>query len=828
MIGTATLQPAAGPALQFDGTSGYVNLGSSDAFNFQANEKFSVSFWINSTNTNQQMIVGKGQGFLGHNSPGWTVFSAYGFLYFQLNAGVEFQSDELQAWDLGTPICDGAWHHVTVTYDGSKTASATHFYIDGAGQTLGTDSDNLWANAVHSHVNATIAGTGYFSGELQQVLIFNTNIGEAEDTDLYNTGAGDYGAAGLTDAPVADYEGDIADGAAADSSGNGNDGTLIGRVTAATGPVAASSDAVATFTTSTLSAGTTPHSLTAVFSGSASNTVSEVVGPDAPAIALTSSTSESVVGQSVSFAAALPSNLGGTLAIKDNGTTLVSDSLVAQSAAALQFSNTSDTSYLTVPASTALDNLTNGSNKQLTLTAWINPASDMDNDGILFKGPLDESQGTISVSFAHGGGSPNQVNFRLNGAVGGAGDGEVVSSTYIPDNQWTFIACTYDGTNEDIYINGVLDASAAYSASLQSDTSGLAIGAYESATDTYSGHYMTFNGQIEEVGVWKQALDADTLAGLFNNGAGERGNTAAAPWNQNFVAGLHCDEGQGTTVADFANSGNSATLAAGGPTWSGGKALDNIVTLATSSLLPGTRTITAVYSGDENYVTSTSSVLDQAIDPSVAITGLPMGESSPTGTPITFGSSVTDASGSPLTPSWYAWTVKDSSGTTIYSGTGSSYTFPAADSGSYSVTLAATVNGAIGTVSLNLAIQAYPLDTLAPQSDCSCSCSCSTGDGADPNSEPNISPTTGASDEMLSSALAGNVSPGLQGFLPDYNSRAADPDWGYGYGWSVSALPTAFASPAVGGVCIAFNTTDTLWFSGSGTSFTPLFGVRKG
>ncbi len=111
-------------------------------------------------------------------------------------------------------------------------------------------------------------------------MIFNTNIGEAEDTDLYNTGAGDYGAAGLTDAPVADYEGDIADGAAADSSGNGNDGTLIGRVTAATGPVAASSDAVATFTTSTLSAGTTPHSLTAVFSGSASNTVSEVVGPD--------------------------------------------------------------------------------------------------------------------------------------------------------------------------------------------------------------------------------------------------------------------------------------------------------------------------------------------------------------------------------------------------------------------------------------------------------------------------------------------------------------------------------------------------------------------
>src|SRR5262249_5475449 len=94
----------------------------------------------------------------------------------------------------------------------------------------------------------------------------------------------------------------------------------------------------------------------------------------------------------------------------------------------------------------------------------------------------------------------------------------------------------------------------------------------------------------------------------------------------------------------------------------------------------------------------------------------------------------------------------------------------------------------------------------------------------DPNDEPDVSEATGASDVSLATALQGVAAAGLTGFLPDYNSRAADPDWGYGYGWSVSALPTVFPSQMVSGVCVAFNTTDTLSFSGSGTRFSSLFG----
>ncbi len=192
----------------------------------------------------------------------------------------------------------------------------------------------------------------------------------------------------------------------------------------------------------------------------------------------------------------------GTVTFSDGGTSVGSADLQTDPGKALGFSSASNTSYVTVGSSSTLDSLTDGSNKELTLAAWIDPAADMDNSGIIYKGPLTGSQGTFQVSFAHGVGYPNELNFRLNGSTT-SGDGQLTSSTYIPDNTWTFVACTYDGTEQKIYINGALNASASYTAALQTDTNGLAIGIYNSNTSTYNSHYLTFDGGIDEVDAWK-------------------------------------------------------------------------------------------------------------------------------------------------------------------------------------------------------------------------------------------------------------------------------------------------------------------------------------
>ncbi len=129
VVKTATVQAVVGDALHFDGSSGYIGLGQTLAFDNTT--AFSVSFWIESTSTDLEMIVGKSAGFTNHSAPGWSVFTAYGYLYFQLNAGSEFHSSELQAWDLERSIYDNGWQHVVVTYDGSEHASGIAFYIDG-------------------------------------------------------------------------------------------------------------------------------------------------------------------------------------------------------------------------------------------------------------------------------------------------------------------------------------------------------------------------------------------------------------------------------------------------------------------------------------------------------------------------------------------------------------------------------------------------------------------------------------------------------------------------------------------------------------------------
>ena len=74
-------------------------------------------------------------------------------------------------------VCNGSWHFVVVTYDGSGSPSGVKFVINGAAQTLGTDSNNLSAGNLTSDADATIGATpspnGMFSGDLAELDVFN-------------------------------------------------------------------------------------------------------------------------------------------------------------------------------------------------------------------------------------------------------------------------------------------------------------------------------------------------------------------------------------------------------------------------------------------------------------------------------------------------------------------------------------------------------------------------------------------------------------------------------------------------------------------------------
>ena len=119
----------------------------------------------------------------------------------------------------------------------------------------------------------------------------------------------------------------------------------------------------------------------------------------------------------------------------------------------------------------------------------------------------------------------------------------LTSSNYIPDNIWTHIAMTYDGTNLRIYINGVLETSGTFGAII-SNNEDVLIGARKSTSSPIN----FFEGSIGDVRIWNTARTAAQLqqnmhaplsgseAGLigyfdFNQGAVGQNNTGITTLN---------------------------------------------------------------------------------------------------------------------------------------------------------------------------------------------------------------------------------------------------------------------------------------------------------
>jgi hypothetical protein len=77
---------------------------------------------------------------------------------------------------------------------------------------------------------------------------------------------------------------------------------------------------------------------------------------------------------------------------------------------------------------------------------------------------------------------------------------QLTSTNMIPDNIWTHVAMTYDGTNLKIYINGNLDATGAFG-SVSSNTQDVLIGARKSSNTPLN----YFEGSIGDLRIWTTA-----------------------------------------------------------------------------------------------------------------------------------------------------------------------------------------------------------------------------------------------------------------------------------------------------------------------------------
>ncbi len=127
----------------------------------------------------------------------------------------------------------------------------------------------------------------------------------------------------------------------------------------------------------------------------------------------------------------------------------------------------------------------------------------------------------------------------------------VTQNIALPTNKWIFITFTFNGTDLNLYVDGVLNQSSTASISLASSTNDLYIG-------SAAGSSLFFDGSIDDIALWDSALSQSDITSIYNSGSGISDLTQT--YSTNLVGYWKLDEGSGNSASDSSAQGNSGTL----------------------------------------------------------------------------------------------------------------------------------------------------------------------------------------------------------------------------------------------------------------------------
>src|SRR3989338_10799897 len=131
------------------------------------------------------------------------------------------------------------------------------------------------------------------------------------------------------------------------------------------------------------------------------------------------------------------------------------------------------------------------------MEAWINPTATPPNAySILEKNPISNDQRYIIYI--------NSAN-KLSSIIKTGSQVTCASTTDVNTNQWNHVSGTYDGSNINVYVNGVLSGSCAQSGNIAGTDGSVHIGGYDAGTNFFSG-------TIDEPAIWNISLSADKIA----------------------------------------------------------------------------------------------------------------------------------------------------------------------------------------------------------------------------------------------------------------------------------------------------------------------------
>ncbi len=474
------------------------------------------------------------------------------------------------------------WHMFSITYNPSGSGTEV-FYVDGnvvasgTGQYASSGATDYWTTSISGAKPAGV--NAILNGKIANVQAYDSVLSPTQIFDLYQSG--------ISGPPMASAN--IAgwwplNGNANDYSGNNNNGNIVGFVpfvsvsevfakvlsaaglpisnllvgfTSTLGQLSNDGNGVSSFNY------TNPNGIATAFLNS--NFTNGFANVRATAFNGNLSTQSSLVGW-------WPMNMGQGNAIPDISHFLASG--IATNGVSWNSPNYAatfdgSTSFIATPTANDLNP------SSLTLSAWIKPSSFAQCAGpnciILNK----ELEYEIAIGTNGLFESAIQPNWAWHS-----------SASTVPLNTWTLVTVTWDGTYENLYINGVLSGSYDLGGgSVISDTNCLYIGARGCPNPA-----SFFPGSISNVQIYNTALSANQIATLYSKGIG-----GAPVFPNNLVAWWPLNG----NANDYSGNGNDGSI--------NGNLKFTELNLPSPTLINQSGVTAASFNGVSSYINVTSS-----------------------------------------------------------------------------------------------------------------------------------------------------------------------------------------------------------------------------
>lgn len=166
-------------SIALDGVDDFVICGN-DASLQPSN--FTICLWVKTDNNNSnRTFIHNGAGAFGSSRMGFLVQQSFGNYYFRIGNG-----------SVNTTVFNGGlivdtWQFLTLSYDGVNMKSYLNAVLQDTAAvsniTYGTDS--TWNPF---YIGRTSGNSQYFSGEIDEVSLFNSELSASDITSIYNSG----------------------------------------------------------------------------------------------------------------------------------------------------------------------------------------------------------------------------------------------------------------------------------------------------------------------------------------------------------------------------------------------------------------------------------------------------------------------------------------------------------------------------------------------------------------------------------------------------------------------------------------------------------------